>query len=128
VIIPEKQPRTGSAQAFGAAPNTILDHIKMLDPLDPGEEIALSDKVGTIFDHYTPIDLPEEDINENCYWDKKVIREKQQLEQSVARMKAKGQSERLAQNETAISEQAAISAVRRSNSPGDGLGYYAIFR
>jgi hypothetical protein len=128
VIIPEKQPRAGSTQAFGATPNTILDHIKMLDPLDPNEETVLSGRAASLLDNYTPIDMPEEDINENCYWDKKVIREKQQLEQSVARMKAKGQSERLAQNEDAISEKAAISAVRRSTSPGEGLGYYAIFK
>jgi hypothetical protein len=114
---------------LGFAGGTILDHIKMFDPLDPDdtEQTPAERRAGTVLDRYVPIGEPE-DPNEDCYWDKKVIKEKQELERSSARLKAKSLGEAQRQNETAIAESAAKSAVRRSGSPDSALGYYAFFK
>jgi hypothetical protein len=125
MIITNQQPQPSGKQAVQSALETVLDPIKTAASR---EEAETSGETETIFDRYSPLDIPEEDPNEKCYWDKKIIKEKRELEQSVARMKAKSKAERNAQTQSAIAEQAALSAVRRGGTPGAGLGYYAIFK
>lgn len=101
-----------------AASSSIFDQIKFIDPVNPNKQTQKSVHTGSIFDYYTPIDTPKPDINKDCYWDKRSLKIKRDIEKAVEKSANERRFEQSVQNREYAQRQEAESANRRSNLQG----------